>query len=303
MNRTTQLLVAACLTAALIGSAEPALGQGLPVLKIPAAVYEIGDDGTGWKKVFTPGDFVRIGSLRLSPDGTRMCFDGLKAGESWSDARLLSCRPDGSDLKEHGKGAMPNLSPDGRRISFCDYDQYAVRILNLTDGAQTTLESGWGVQWSPVGNQVAYVVNNASIVIRDVDLGEKRSLFPAGQSPYQSIAYNMAWSHDGKQLAIQGTRPDGIKEIAVVESQGAEFGFKVVTSIRSASNFLAFHPGGRKIAYQSYLTGNRCSQLFIVDLDKPAEPKPLPGQPVDFDNVSACWIEGGAKLRVISWQR
>ncbi|HVJ86395.1 MAG TPA: hypothetical protein VM452_12170 [Caulifigura sp.] len=293
--------VLACLLV-LLPSAESLQAQGLAPLKVPAAVYELGDDGSGWKQVFTPGDFVRIGSLRLTPDGSRLCFDGVQAGEHWNAARLLSCRLDGTDLKEYGRGAMPNFSPDNTRISFCDYAGATVRVLTPAENSLTTIADGWGVQWSPVSNEIAYVVGG-SVVIHDVDSGRKRPLFPADNSPYQGVYYNMAWSHDGRQIAIQGTRPDGAKEIAVVDSQGAEFGYRVITPIQSLSNFVAFHPAGKKLAIQSYITGNACSQLFQVSVDPPGEPVVMKGQPADFDNVSACWTDGGQKLRVISWQR
>lgn len=287
----------------IANGASPAVAQGLPALKTPAAIYEMNEDGTGWKKVMSPGEFTRIGSLRIVPDGSRMCFDGVKTGDPWSAAMLLSCRLDGGDLKVHGKGAMPNFSPDLKKVSYCSYAEYGVRILNVADGADSAVEEGWGVQWCPVSNQIAYVVNGGTVVVRDVETGERRSLFPAGGSPYESVFYNMAWSHDGKQLAIQGQRPGGAKEIAVVDAQGAEFGFTVVCPMQASSNFVAFHPGGRKIAFQTYSTDNKCSQLFTLGVASGSEPRRMPGQPEDFDNVSLAWIEGGRKVRVISWQR
>ena len=277
--------------------------QSLPPLKVPAAIYEMNEDGGGWKKVVSPGEFTRIGSLRIVPDGSRLCFDGVKSSDQWSDAMLLSCRLDGSDLKVHGKGAMPNFSPDLKKVSYCSYAEYGVRILNLGDDSDSAVEEGWGVQWCPVANKIAYVVNSGTVVVRDFDTGERRSLFPDGASPYESVFYNMAWSHDGKQLAVQGQRPGGAKEIAVVDAQGAEFGFTVVCPMKTSSNFVAFHPSGRTIAYQSYQTANKCSQLFTVAAKGGSEPQRMAGQPEDFDNVSLAWIDGGRKVRVISWQR
>ncbi|QDT56839.1 translocation protein TolB [Caulifigura coniformis] len=293
--------VAVSFLAALAGGTVH--GQGLPVLKTPSAVYEINEDGTGWKKVVTPGEFSRIGSLRPTSDGARLCFDGVKAGEAWSDAMLLSCRMDGSDLQVHGHGAMPNLSPDGKRLSYCSYDDQTVRIRNLEDQTETVVEPGWGVQWSPVSNQIAYVVGGGSVVVRDLETSERRTLFPADSSPYDSVSFNMAWSHDGRQIAVQGRRPGGVREIAVVDAQGAEFGFRPVSPMSTVSNFLAFHPSGRKIAFQAYLKGTKGPQIYVVDLDQRNEPQRLAGQPADFDNVGAAWVDGGRKLLVIGQQR
>jgi Tol biopolymer transport system component len=292
-----------CAIVVLFALTRSISAQGLAPLKVPAAVYEMNEDGTGWKKVISPGDYTRIGSLRLSPDGSRLCFDGIKAGQPWSAAVLLSCRLDGSDLKVHGTGAMPNFSPDLKKISYCSYGEYAVRVRNLEDGMDSAVEEGWGVQWSPVSSEIAYVINGGTVVIRNMETGERRPLFPAEGSPYQSVSYNMAWSHDGKQLAIQGQRPGGAKEIAVVDAHGAELGFTVICPMQTISNCLAFHPNGRTLAFQSYLTGNKCSQLFTVDVKAGSEPQRMPGQTVDFDNVSLAWIEGGRKVRVVSWQR
>jgi TolB protein len=289
--------------ATISGGASPVVAQGLPALKMPAAIYEMNEDGTGWKKVISTADFTRIGSLRLVPDGSRLCFDGIKKDEPWSAAVLLSCRLDGSDLKVHGAGAMPNFSPDLKKISYCSYAEYGVRIRSVGDGQDSAVEEGWGVQWCPVSNQIVYVVNGGSVIIRDVETGERRSLFPEGGSPYQSVFWNMAWSHDGKQLAIQGQRADGTKQIAVVDAQGAEFKFSVVCPLKTPSNFLAFHPNGRTIAFQTYATANKCSQLFTVGVEAGSEPKRMSGQPEDFDNVSLAWIDGGRKVRVVSQQR
>jgi len=294
-------LVVAALLVLLAGHLVQA--QGLPVLKTPAAIYEIREDGAGWAKVITPGEFSRIGSLRQSPDGARLCFDGVKPGEAWGAATLLSCRMDGSDLKVHGPGAMPNFSPDGKRLSYCSYDDQMIRIRNLEDQTETAVEQGWGVQWSPVSNQIAYVVGGGTVVVRNLDTAERRTLFPADSSPYDSVSFNMAWSHDGRQIAVQGRRPGGVREIAIVDAQGAEFGFTPVAPMTTVSNFLAFHPSGRKIAFQAYLKGTKGPQIYLADLDKGKEPQRVVGQPADFDNVGATWIEGGKKLLVIGQQR
>ncbi len=281
-------------------------GAQLAPLKVPASVYELKGDGTGWKKVFTPGEFDRIGSIRMSPDGQRLSFDGIRSGrgDGWNDAALISCRLDGSDFTIHGKGAMPTFSPDGKKLAFSSYDDAeSICVFDISTKAKTSIAAGWGVQWSPVAQKVAYTRAGGDVVVHDVETGAVTRLFPEGKCPYVRVQYNMAWSHDGKSLAIEGQRPEGTKEIAVVDSQGAELGFKVVTTVEAYSDGLAWHPSGKKLAYRGWAPGNRCGQQYVVDLDQPGKAVRIPGQPDDFDNASLCWTLDGEKMLIVSWQR
>lgn len=91
----------------------------------PAAwpLFVLGIDGTGLRPL---GKFPRdmaIGSPDVLPDGKMVAFDAwrLARNETYSSAHVYVVNVDGTGLKDIAVGAMPSWSPDGDRITFCQY--------------------------------------------------------------------------------------------------------------------------------------------------------------------------------------
>ena len=132
---------------------------------------------------------------------------------------------------------------------------------------------GWGAQWSPDGKKIAYTVrsgNKANIRVYDLVEGTRTDLFPAGESPYSSIYWNMTWSPDSNWICFKGSNMDQkTYEIATLNIAGKQQGYKVHYSNKTAPYAdIAWHPSGEKIVFAA---GSQPRQLMQFN---PAEDKP-----------------------------
>jgi Tol biopolymer transport system component len=197
---------------------------------------------------------------------------------------------------------MPTRSPDGRRICYSAYHDRGVWIMD-SDGrnARKLDADGWGVQWSPVSpSEVAYTKRSA-LVIHNVDSGKVRDVFPGGASPYQLIHYNFAWSPDGRRIAFLGEQAGAGRELAVVDSQGAEFGYKVHLRTRPSAALTWFADGNR-LAFP-IKTEAGWYEIHQLDLTTNAVASTLiPGQPTDRNRISVCSHPDGKRLIVLSYE-
>ena len=272
-----------------------------------SAFYELKSDGTGWKRLFDVPEFESLGSPNCSADGKWLAFDGCRSqkGETWSQSHMLACRLDGTELRDLGRGAMPTWSPDYQQFACSNNDDGAVwiRSRDLKDGRPLD-STGWGIAWSPASSKVVFA-RSPELVIHDTETGDSRGLFGPGESPYGRIFWNMTWSADGKQIAFMGyNTAERTYEIAVIDAQGPEFGFKVC--FRSTAQLpanLAWHPQGKRLVFPRPSPEDQVSQLYEVDPTRDSAPVLVPGQPHDRNNVSMCWTPDGERLIVISRPR
>ncbi len=202
------------------------------------SLFVMKPDGTDVRPVAAAPSFRRAGHVRWSHDGKRLAFhawegapgarqvfivkpdgSGLEAigndGQlvDWSsdDKQLAFQNPagtwvenvDGTGRTFIGAGASPRWSPDGSRIAFVENRTLVVR--NLVDDSQTNLlDDSWQVQagfdWSRDGRQIAMVAKHqGSTGLWVVD---PQSSDPPRLRLRGSLMGQVAWSPDGKQLAV-----------------------------------------------------------------------------------------------------
>ena len=142
-----------------------------------------------------------------SPDGRQIVFNGA---DSSGDPSIHIINADGSGERVlQITGSSPNVSPDGRRLSFSN--ALGLYVANA-DGSNPTLlvSSDWqapgyrvtGAGWSPDGTRIAFVSGGAwwddgvapSVYVANVD----GSRIAGTAQP----AYNPRWSPDGSVIAF-----------------------------------------------------------------------------------------------------
>ena len=245
--------------------------------------YQAPAEGGDAALFLVPGDYDTAGSPSFSADGQKLLFDGWKsrAGETSIQAKIIVVNADGSNLKVLGPGRMPNWSPGGNRIAFSQHAPYGVAVMHA-DGSHRTLidAGGWGAQWSPDGRKLAYsfpVKGRGNIRIYDLIEGTKTDLFPAGESPYTSVYWNMAWSPDSQWLCFKGCRAeDRTFDVATINIAGKEAGYKVHYHHEQApyADF-AWHPVGEVIVFCPQTKPRQLLQFNPADANAP--------EPVDIN--------------------
>jgi len=266
------------------------------------AFFELRSDGTGWKKLFEVPDIYPCNSPRITADGSRIAFDAWKSreGQKLPDAHILTCRLDGTDLKDLGQGAMPSWNRDGTRLACCRYQAQQGVWLMDADGTNAELldREGWGIQWSPDGRSVSFTRRN-QVVIRNISTGLERPLFPDGGSPYHRIYWNMTWSPDGAKLAMIADLDNNVRELAIVDARGAEYGFER-RIVGQFNPMLSWNSDRTRLVFPERVDG--AVRLSELDPSRVDASRAVLGIPAGQRVASGCWMPDGSKLIVLVTQ-
>lgn len=245
-------------------------------------------DGSEPKPLVEAPQIAHQGSPSWSRDGRLVAFDGWGRVRGNSDSAIYVVNPDGTNLRRLVDGMMPSLSPQGHRIAFSRSSQgRGIWIVNTEVPDEELIqvdESGWGTDWSPDGSRIAFTKssgNQANIAIFNIVEGTRSEVFPPGESPYRSIAWNFAWSPDSKMIAFRGIREGGKAELAVVNADGTGEGLKTVVA-GEVLPAVSFFPDGRLMFSQAWKERENRLQLLTVDPTKEAPPELLPNLPLGF---------------------
>ncbi len=262
-------------------------------------------DGGNARLLVTHPEYTEHGSPEWSLDNSKIAFDACRMilGESWSTSHVLKCRADGQGLKDLGPGAMPSWAPDGKRITFSSYAPRGVWIMNADGTGRELLDpQGWGAEWCPKGNKIAYTrstLGGANICVRDLAQNTSRDLL---EERYRQVYWGMAWSPDGRWIAFKGVTPEKA-ELAVVSAEGQKEGFRVLVSggtgeVRDIVDNVSWSPDGKQVLTALITQGNPLAQLHAVDLEGKAPPKPLPKQDKGRSQSSMAWSFDGKQILV-----
>jgi hypothetical protein len=132
-------------------------------------------------------------------------------------------------------------------------------LLNLESGAETPLNiPGYAPAWSPDGKKIAYLDQNSTLSLLELDGLKTRSLgqgFPSGSRP--------AWSPDSVQLALAGTKRDTSVGVAIFGIDGK--------GVRQLVTYEAINPSwsgdGKTVVFQAAKDGQPANtyDLYVVN--------------------------------------
>jgi hypothetical protein len=159
-----------------------------------------------------------------------------------------------------GVDTYGGLSPDGRFLSFVDWDTGALALRDLVSGSNryltatdypnvTYTEFALNSVISQDGKQVAYTWQSAEgleLRIFDLDESESRVLYANEEAGY---IIPTAWSPDGEYILATFSRPDKTNQIAMVSvTDGSVRVLKTLEDWRYVQR-LSISPDGRYIVF------------------------------------------------------
>ncbi len=168
------------------------------------------------RRLFAVPDVAIAGSPCVSPDETKIAFDGSLPGmNSTSQSKLFVSSIDGSDLHSPGDAAMPSWSHDGDRLLISQYGTTDHGVWDLKadfSEAVPVAEQGWSGQWSPDGQWIVYL-KGRDLMLYDTMEQSHRSLLGDQSALFRRLYFNPAWSADSQRVYFKAQRTDGTYEI------------------------------------------------------------------------------------------
>lgn len=274
------------LTALVLGLSVSARAQPVDVwMANQWRLCRIEVDGTGFKVLDdTPGK--RCGAPVWSPDGRRIAYD---ISDNSEDVQLAVIRPDGSQRRLLGAGAIPCWSPDGSLILCRDGGKC---VMN-SDGTGREILPGFAVslRWFPHGDRVSSMAGSG-LAIFDLATGSERLI---STSPYRlQIGYDI--SSDGSRICYGSARA-GLC-VATLDDQALDA--KQAKVDRLVPDGIGYHaswsPDDKRIVFAWQRHPSDLTQLYLFDTASRGEPTLVPGLDLSRHNGNPNWSPDGKTI-------
>lgn len=268
--------------------------------KVPDEFFVMNEDGTGWKSLFLFEGHSACGSIAVSPDGKSIAFDSWPGIQQQGSAIFVMNIDEGKP-RQICSGMMPTWSNDGQFLACSRNEPVSgVWMLDLASDGHEHLGNGWGAQWSPDGQRIAFTQGRE---LKSFDFATEtfQTILSADANPYQQIYWNMKWSPDGKRICFKGLKSDATQEVASVNTAGADSEIKIHYSGKDHVNAdFAWHPKGDRIVFARFCPEAGFTQLYEFNPLKDDPPMLLKGQDQTRNNSDADWTPDGKRLIVVS---
>jgi Tol biopolymer transport system component len=238
-----------------LGGNEPPYGH----------LFAVNADGSGAVDL-TPAGYTDIRSFTWSPNGARIAFSAIQAGDS--DPELFVMNASGGPVRRltnnHLPDFQPSWSPSGRRLAFTSIRTGLSQIYRMrADGkGQRRLTNALGncdsPAWSPRGTLIAFHCAMAAekVSVMRPDGKHIRTLLRRTET----IETRPAWSPDGRVIAfdrnLYGPSWRGLG-IWTIRPDGRR-----LHRITAVGGDPAFSPDGRWLAFTWPRNGNQ--ELYKV---------------------------------------
>ncbi len=263
--------------------------------KTTREVYAVNADGSGWQRLFAVEGFPSLGSPAISPDGTRIAFDGHAPGKTISEQIMFVADLDGGNLKQVGPGMMPSWSKNGRRLT---YSWSGINVITVEGNESEKLASGWGAQWSPDGKRIGYY-SGLTITTLDVETKKATAIYDGADGGFSQIYWNMKWSPDGKRICFKATKA-GAETISSIDVDPANPRLKVHHTGTRISADIAWHPDGQRVAFSMFCPERGVMQIYELKVDSDDPPQLIKGQDPKATITAPCWTQDGKRLIVMT---
>lgn len=272
--------------------------------RVPRAVYLLTIADGSWRRLFEMQDFPSITSLEVSPDGQRIVCDAHREGESFTDDVVLTCKLDGTELRNFGKGMVPCWSPDGKQIALTRSSdrQENVVLMSVNGAGERRLHGGRGPVFSRDGKRLAFT-DRQSLLVCDLATETTKRVFDVASRGYDRFYRKLAWSPDGKRIGCVGHKPDGTEELLVLTIDDKPPVVKLLHTDRTIEGSVSWHPNGERLVFPMRNRSQERLQLFEINTAGNAgetAPRVVKGQDPAIEVRAACWTPDGKQLIVIT---
>ena len=217
---------------------------------------------------------------------------------------------EGKDVYVGDVGTEGAVSPDGRYLSYVDWDTGDLAIYEIATGTKRRLtnKGSWDQsnefaqysRWSPDGKQIVYDWSNKNgdidLCIVGLDGSKPRILYSNEENDW---AQTYGWSPDGKQILACFSRKDRPYQIVLVST--ADGSVRVLKTMEQGwPDNMNFSPDGRYIVYDFPQKGSWESDISLLSTDGSRE-IPLVEHPAD-DYVLG-WAPDGKNILFASDRR
>ncbi|MBD3673312.1 MAG: PD40 domain-containing protein [Planctomycetaceae bacterium] len=224
------------------------------------------------------------GSPAVSPDGKYILFDG-RGTEGINETRMFLMTFDGKDVRDLGKGLMPNWAPDGERYACSRYENgSSVWMMNAKGKPGKRIDDGWGAQWSPDGKYISYT-KVREIWFLNVETGAQQKLLSSNDHDYRYFYWNMAWSPDSSRIAIKCYKQNSsIVDIISFKTTGEDRDLRVhLTTDRNPEADLAWYPDGEHLLITLNSPEHNRHLPYKLSIEEGSEPELLKNIPLDMN--------------------